>query len=149
MHWADELHLLLLRLSGLINRPDIDERLLADAGIELERALFPLLSRIGVFGPISVVELAAQAGRDHSTVSRQVERLEELGLVERRPSLSDRRVRLLAPTSKGHEILKRLAKVRRKKIKARLADFTDTERDQLIELLRRFSADEQGPRQPE
>ena len=35
-------------------------------------------------GPIGIVELADRAGRDYTTVSRQVAKLESLGLVRRR-----------------------------------------------------------------
>jgi DNA-binding MarR family transcriptional regulator len=48
-----------------------------------------------------VVELADRAGRDYTTVSRQVAKLESLGLVERRESATDRRVREAAISAKG------------------------------------------------
>lgn len=51
--------------------------------VPLDRALFPLLAGIGKFGLIGVVELADRAGRDHTTGSRQVARLEKLDLVQR------------------------------------------------------------------
>ena len=40
-----------------------------------------------------MVELADRAGRDYTTISRQVAKLAELGLVDRRPSRADRRVK--------------------------------------------------------
>jgi DNA-binding MarR family transcriptional regulator len=67
-----------------MNRPERDEELLALAGLTLERALFPLLVFVERKGPIGVVDLAASVGRDYTTASRQVARLEDLGLVERR-----------------------------------------------------------------
>ena len=45
----------------------------------LDRALFPLLVGIERRGPIGVGDLADLAGRDYSTVSRQVAKLESLG----------------------------------------------------------------------
>lgn len=42
--------------------------------------------------PIGIVKLAERDGRDYTTVSRQVAKLESLGLVERRQSAADRRV---------------------------------------------------------
>src|SRR5882724_4694330 len=96
-NWSDEIHAIFLRLSGYMNRPDVDSAFLARAGVQLDRALFPLLSRIGLSQPLSVVELADLVGRDHSTVSRQVAKLEELGLVERRQAKDDQRVRHLRP----------------------------------------------------
>ena len=79
--------------SAIMNRPQRDEALIKAAGIPLDRALFPLLVGIERFGPIGVVELADRVGRDYTTVSRQVAKLESLGLVERRPNPADRRVR--------------------------------------------------------
>ena len=59
------------------------------AGLSLERALFPPLVLVERLGPIGVVDLAGRAGRDYSTVSRQVVRLDELGLVTRRTDVVD------------------------------------------------------------
>ena len=85
----------------VMNRPQRDEVLIKEAGIPLDRALFPLLLGIERFGPIGVVEIADRVGRDYTTVSRQVAKLESLGLVERRASPADRRVREAAISPKG------------------------------------------------
>src|ERR1700709_1185300 len=61
-----------------MNRPQRDTALIQEAGISLDRALFPLLMGIQRHGPIGVVELARLAGRDYTTVSRQVTKLESL-----------------------------------------------------------------------
>ena len=53
-----------------------DDVLLAEAGVSLDRALFPLVARLGALGPMGVVELGEQAGRDHTTISRQLTALE-------------------------------------------------------------------------
>ena len=71
-----------------MNRPQRDE-CCARRGISLERALFPLLVGIERLGPIGIVELADRAGRDHTTVSRQVAKLESLGLVARHAGAAD------------------------------------------------------------
>ena len=52
--WPDEIHAVLLRLNGYMNRPDLDQTFLARAGVKLDRALFPLLTRIGHSHPIGV-----------------------------------------------------------------------------------------------
>ena len=61
---------------------------------------FRYLFGIERFGPIGVVELADRVGRDYTTVSRQVAKLESLGLVDRRGSAMDRRVREAVVTPK-------------------------------------------------
>jgi DNA-binding MarR family transcriptional regulator len=47
------------------------------------------------------VKLADRVARDYTTVSRQVAKLEQLGLVERTGSATDRRVREAVVTPKG------------------------------------------------
>src|SRR5689334_2842457 len=96
-----QLHGALLDIVAMMNRPQRDEVLIEAAGIPLDRALFPLLVGVERFGPIGVVELADRAGRDYTTVSRQVAKLEQLGLVQRQPSAADRRVREAAISPKG------------------------------------------------
>ena len=138
-HWTDELHAILLEVTGVMNRPDIDARFLARTGVRLDRALFPLLTRIGAAGPIGAVDLAALVGRDHSTVSRQLARLEELGLVERSRSASDGRVRLLEPSAAGKRMLADFARTRRKLLEEHFKDWSAQERAQLIQLLKKLA----------
>ncbi len=138
-HWTDELHAILLQISGVMTRPDVDARFLARTGVKLDRALFPLLSRIGLTGPIGAVELAALVGRDHSTVSRQTAKLEELGLVERSPSASDGRIRLLRPSAAGKRMLAEFARTRRKMMEEHFRDWSAQERTQLLRLLRKMA----------
>lgn len=96
-----QLHGALLEIVGVMNRPQNDERMVREAGIALDRALFPLLVGIERFGPIGVVEIADRVGRDYTTVSRQVAKLESLGLVKRHENSEDRRVKEAAITPKG------------------------------------------------
>jgi len=138
--WSDDIHAVLLQLNGYMNRPDLDQAFLARAGVKLDRALFPLLTRIGLYHPISVVELASLVGRNHSTVSRQSAKLETLGLVQRQTAKGDQRVRLLEPSAGGWRMLDQFATARRKFVNKRLGDWTDEERATLLNLLRRFSS---------
>src|SRR3546814_6428928 len=74
------LHSALIDIVSVMNRPQRDEAMVREAGISLDRALFPLLVGIERFGPIGVVEMADRVGRDYTTVSRQVAKLESMGL---------------------------------------------------------------------
>jgi DNA-binding MarR family transcriptional regulator len=138
--WSDDIHAVLLQLHGYMNRPDLDQAFLVRAGVKLDRALFPLLSRIGLSHPIGVVDLANLVGRDHSTVSRQVAKLEALGLVRRQAAEGDQRVRLLEPSTTGAKMLNQFAMARRAFVTKRLASWTDEERSTLLDLLNRLSA---------
>src|ERR1700722_9004722 len=96
-----QLHHTLVDLVGLMNQPQRDSALLQEAGVDLDRALFPLLIGIERKGPIGVVELANLAGRDYTTVSRQVAKLKSLGLIARSASKADKRVTEAKMTAKG------------------------------------------------
>lgn len=96
-----DLHRSLIDIVSVMNRPERDQAMLEMAGLTLERALFPLLVLVERLGPIGVVDLAGRVGRDYTTVSRQVARLEELGLLSRRPGAVDRRVREAVITPQG------------------------------------------------
>src|SRR5208282_2837102 len=67
-----QLHEALIDVVGFFNRPQNDVILLREAGVSLDRALFPLLVLIQRRGPLGVGELADRVGRDYTTVSRQV-----------------------------------------------------------------------------
>jgi DNA-binding MarR family transcriptional regulator len=135
------LHAAIIDLVDEINRPRRDDRLIEEAGIPLDRALFPLLARVGRYGPVGVVELADRTGRDHTTISRQMTKLEELGLIERHPSAADRRVREATVTRKGQEMVDLLNAARQRLANRILVDWTDADLDQLRGLLRRFADD--------
>ena len=139
-----ELHGALMDLIGVFNRPQPDARLIAEAGISLDRALFPLLVRIERRGPIGVVELADLAGRDHSTVSRQVAKLESLGLVDRRPGSPDRRVREAVVTDKGRRMTDALDEARGRLQEAALADWSPQDRKDLVRLVRKLADQAMG-----
>ena len=141
-HISDQLrrlHGAVLDIVSVINRPQRDELLIKEAGIPLDRALFPLLVLIERFGPIGVVDLADRVGRDYTTVSRQVAKLESLGLVERRDSVADRRVREAVVTAKG-KAMTDLVDAARERIGRGIFETWDThDIDELVRLMRKFA----------
>ena len=134
-----ELREAMLDLAGVLNRPQPDSALIEAAGVDLDRALFPLLVRIGRLGPLGIVELAELAGRDHSTVSRQIAKLEGLGLVARCPSPEDGRVRAAIITDQGRAMTAALDAARQKIIQELLADWKTEDVRNLSRLLRKFA----------
>ena len=133
------LHGALLDIVGIMNRPQRDEGLVREAGIPLDRALFPLLVSIERFGPIGVVEVADRVGRDYTTVSRQVAKLESLGLVERQGSVEDRRVREAIVTSKGKAMTDLVDAARERIGRAIFATWDTDDIDELVRLTRKFA----------
>lgn len=133
------LHRSLIDIVSTMNRPERDAAMLELAGLPLERALFPLLVLVERLGPIGVVDLAGRVGRDYSTVSRQVARLEELELVTRRASATDARVREAVITRQG-EIANRAIDAAREKLAVEMfKDWSREDFDHLQRLLRRLA----------
>lgn len=133
------LHIALLDIISTMNRPQRDEALIREAAIPLDRALFPLLVGIERFGPIGVVDLADRAGRDYTTVSRQVAKLESLGLVTRRASAADRRVREAVVTEKGKATTDLLDAARERIGRTIFESWEAEEFDELVRLMRKFA----------
>ena len=115
--------------------------LMSEMAMPLERALLPLLVRIDRRGPIGVVELADVVGRDYTTVSRQVARLDELGLVVRRAGALDKRVREAEVTQLGREMADAIDRMRERIVGELMADWSAAERRDLARLMKRFAND--------
>lgn len=72
---------------------------LAPTGLTL--SLASLLSYIAEFGPVNQTRAAEHLGQGRAATGAQVDRLQELGYIERRPDPDDRRVWLVAATPAG------------------------------------------------
>lgn len=135
MDWTDRLHRSLIAIADLVNRHDVDARIIAAAGVKLDRALFPLLARVAMSPDMNVAELANVVGRDHSTVSRQIVRLEQLELIIRTVDPDDSRVRRLTLSEQGKAMMARIEPIRRQWIQDHFRDWAKSDRDRLVELL--------------
>jgi DNA-binding MarR family transcriptional regulator len=138
-HQLRQLHAAVLDIVSAMNRPQRDEVLIKAAGIPLDRALFPLLVGIERFGPIGVVELADRVGRDYTTVSRQVAKLESLGTVRRRGSPADRRVREAIISPKGKAMTDLVDAARERIGRAIFATWDPHDIEELVRLMRKFA----------
>jgi DNA-binding MarR family transcriptional regulator len=143
------LHQTLIDLVGLMNRPRRHIALLQEAGVSLDRALFPMLVVIERKGPIGVVELAELVARDYTTVSRQIAKLDGLGLISRRPSKTDKRLREAVITAKGKKMTRALDAARERMAAALLAKWSKRDLKELARLMRRFADDLQSLAMPE
>ncbi|WP_250625962.1 MarR family winged helix-turn-helix transcriptional regulator [Pinirhizobacter soli] len=138
------LHGALISIVGIMNRPQRDEAMVREAGISLDRALFPLLVGIERLGPIGVVDLADRVGRDYTTVSRQVAKLESLGLVQRKEGVEDRRVREAMVTPKGKVMTDAVDAARERIGRAIFAKWKERDFEELVRLLQKFAKDIEG-----
>ncbi len=88
---------------------------------------------------IGLVELAHRAGRDYTTVSRQVSKLEELGLVMREANTVDRRVRKVRYHAKGKAMTDRVDAARERIGRAIFDSWEPQDVEALIRLMRKFA----------
>ena len=138
-HVFRDLHDALVEITIAMNRPQRDEALIQEAGLSLDKALFKLLVAIERLGPVGVVELAERMGLDHSTVSRQVSKLESLGLITRQPSVTDGRVREAVLTKTGRTMTAKIDEARQRMLSEILETWEDKDVADLVRLMSRFT----------
>jgi DNA-binding MarR family transcriptional regulator len=134
------LHHALLQIANVLNRPQGDNVILTRAGVSLDTALFPLLVRVSMQRNITIGDLADQVGRDYSTVSRQITRLQTLGLVHSELSETDRRQRLLSVTAAGRNTLKKIDRARNSVMSETLEGWSQAEIAELARMTTRLAA---------
>jgi DNA-binding MarR family transcriptional regulator len=83
--------------------------------------------------------LADRAGRDYTTVSRQVAKLQSLGLVKRHGSVADRRVREAVITAKGNAMTDLVDAARERIGRAIFEKWEVRDIDRLVALMRKFA----------
>ncbi|GAB2941718.1 MarR family winged helix-turn-helix transcriptional regulator [Hafnia psychrotolerans] len=137
----DDLHDTLLAIVNAFNRPQRDEIMIKDSGISLDRALFPLLVLIGRFGPIGVGELADRVGRDYTTVSRQVAKLEQIGLTQRQKNEKDKRINEAVITPEGKMMTDKIDQTRARIYGSIFQNWPNDESAELERLLKKFMND--------
>jgi DNA-binding MarR family transcriptional regulator len=135
----DALTTALLDLTACLNSPRQDDVLLAEAGVALDRALFPLLVRLNAAQSMSVAELADHVGRDPSTVSRQLAKLEQLGLIKRPLMREDMRVRAATISKAGARAVTAITEARRKLLHQLMQEWSAEERHMLPKLIQKLA----------
>lgn len=75
-----------------------------ELGTQLTPSKLRALALIGESGGLRIGELADRVGVDDTTATRLVDRLEQLGLAERRGAEGDRRATVVGLTAEGKEL---------------------------------------------
>ncbi|QSR32772.1 MarR family transcriptional regulator [Nocardioides sp. S5] len=124
----DDLRSIEAEVGTLIRRV---KRVMGERAREVHPELHPMtyfmLTHLATHGPLRGADLADAFGMDKGGVSRQVQSLVDLGLVERKPAPEDRRAILLDATDDGRERLDAMSRSRRDRFDGRLAEWTDEE----------------------
>jgi DNA-binding MarR family transcriptional regulator len=126
-------------LSRRATMPRMRMRLVAQVGAPIEPGLYPLLRRVGQWGPVRTSDLAERIGLDVSTVSRQLAGLEKAGLVVRAIDPDDKRAALLNLSGEGKRIVTKIQRARRELMGDALADWRIEDVERLAELLEQFA----------
>ena len=125
------------RLKRLAERLQSGAELIArDCGLPTQSGQMPLLTALWRQGPMSVGDAAAATGFSQPAITRTARQLAALGLVGSRTGAKDRRVRQLALTPSGQEVMERAGTSLWPRIRAAVAEAGDV--DALLEKVAAF-----------
>ena len=99
---------------------------------------YAALSKVGLTPGVDQRTLARSIGLDTSTIAGVVDRLEARGLMQRQPSLEDRRVRLLSLTQDGRNLLRAIEPDMLRAQQRILQPLPAAERDAFMRMLRKL-----------
>ena len=105
----------------------------------LSLSQFHLLKLISLNGQHQVGQVADFLGVSAPAASKNIDKLERLGLVAREHSKGDRRAILLASSRKGRRLVEDYEDLKQRRLMPVLDSFTSTDLRQLTRLLERFS----------
>ncbi|MEV7423848.1 MULTISPECIES: MarR family winged helix-turn-helix transcriptional regulator [unclassified Streptomyces] len=136
-----ELQALLSALAYDLTRPRTHERIVAMAGMPVDRAGLALLRVLVEEGqPLRIGRIAERLGVRTPHVTRQVRELERQGLVERVLEPADRRARRITPTPLGSDTLARVDRASQASLAESLDGVAAHRIEDAVEVLRRISS---------
>jgi len=107
---------------------------------DLHPMTFFILNHLAASGPLRAADLADAFAMDKGGVSRQVQTLVDLGLVERRPAAEDRRAILLDASAEGRKRLDSMIRSRSDRFDQRLSAWSDAELSQFAAQLAAYNS---------
>ena len=131
----------LTRITYLSTRARQHERLMALAGVPLDRAAVALLRQIADSEPLRPGELAARLGVEASHVTRTVQQLQKAGYVTRVPDPDDRRAQRIELTDAGGEAIAKVRDAGVRGMQMALSDWSPEELRHLATLFHRMVDD--------
>ncbi|GAA3394147.1 MarR family winged helix-turn-helix transcriptional regulator [Cryptosporangium minutisporangium] len=105
----------------------------------LELSAYATLRLLDTEGPLRASTIGERFALDKSTVSRQLSRLIDWGLVERTPDPSDGRAHLVAITPTGHERLMGVSQERKQEVRRMLERWDEKDVAEFGRLLEQFN----------
>ncbi|MFI6490885.1 MarR family winged helix-turn-helix transcriptional regulator [Streptomyces sp. NPDC050564] len=129
------------RISYLTGRVRQHDRLMALAGVSLDRAAVALLRQIADSEPMRLGELANLLAVEASHVTRQVQQLQKSGYVTRVPDPDDRRAQRIQITPTGQEVINRVREASCRGMQVALKAWSPEELRRLATLFHRMVDD--------
>jgi DNA-binding MarR family transcriptional regulator len=121
-------------------REVLEQKLVQEVSpVPLTLSQFHLLRLMHLNGRHQVGQVADFLGVSPPAATKNIDKLEALGLLVRTPSIGDRRARLLSVSPKGRRLVRRYDELSCKRLAPVLAKFDPEELEQLAGLLERFS----------
>jgi DNA-binding MarR family transcriptional regulator len=105
----------------------------------LERSAYGIMCKLADDGPQRLGALATAFGLDPSTITRQVQALEETGLAAREKDPMDRRASILDLTDAGRAILEQTRSHRRARFDQAMSGWDVADRREFGRLLEKFN----------
>ncbi|MFD3618536.1 MarR family winged helix-turn-helix transcriptional regulator [Streptomyces sp. NPDC058676] len=136
-----EIERVLTRVTYLAGRARQHERLMAVAGLALDRAAVAILRHIAESEPLRPGVLAVRLSVEASHVTRQLRQLEQGGYVIRVADPDDRRAQRVQITDAGLAAVERIREVSRRGVEMALADWSEEDLEHLATLFRRMVGD--------
>lgn len=136
-----EIERVLSRVTYLAGRSRRHERLMAMAGVPLDRAAVAILRHIAESEPLRPGVLAVRLSVEASHVTRQLRQLERGGYVIRVADPDDRRAQRVQLTDAGLAAVGRVREVGRRYLEQALGDWSDDDLRQLAALFHRLVDD--------
>ncbi|MFF2427985.1 MarR family winged helix-turn-helix transcriptional regulator [Streptomyces mirabilis] len=136
-----EIERALTRISYLTSRVRQHERLMAMAGLPLDRAAVALLRQVADSGSLRPSELANLLSVEASHVTRQVQQLEKTGYLTRVADPNDRRAQRIELTPAGRDAVDRVREASCRGMSVALANWSPHDLEQLATLCHRLVDD--------
>ncbi|MFJ3898668.1 MULTISPECIES: MarR family winged helix-turn-helix transcriptional regulator [unclassified Streptomyces] len=136
-----EIERALTRITYLSTRARQHDRLMALAGVPLDRAAVALLRQIADSDPLRPGELAQRLGVEASHVTRTVQQLQKSGYVTRVPDPDDRRAQRIELTEAGRKAVVSVRDAGARGMQMALSEWSTDELQQLATLFHRMVDD--------
>ena len=107
--------------------------------VVLDRSAYGIMCKLADEGPQRLGALASTFGLDPSTITRQVQALEEMGLAKRVTDPSDRRASILDLNDDGRQVLEQTRAHRRARLQLALSDWPEADLQDFARLLGEFN----------